>query len=199
MALLSTHPWLEDYQTFGSFHWFVGSWEHVSNRIPTNLSNIAASILCRTRDIFFLQILTLFLRVLTPAFQNEVIAALDKQRLHLNAYPSLGAYTRAYDNTLPGSPLRRYLIAIVGSSSINPSQSFLDEVCRDVLVDMTKYMRRPSRREWGEFSEEDLKDFYVEETKVSHTPIAHTQCRHSINIIFGRTANLSPVGLAHLA
>lgn len=101
-------------------------------------------------------------------FQNEVLRALDKQRLKLNQYPCADFYNRTYNNTLDREPLRHYLIALAGSSVGDPSEFWLANVHRDALVDMTKYMRvreKEGRKGWVKFSEEELKQFYVEETK----------------------------------
>lgn len=80
-------------------------------------------------------------RLLAPAFQNEVLRALDERHLKVNSYPTTRFYNRAWDNTLDQDPLRRYLVALAGSAAGDFPACWTSIVERDVLCDIIKYTK----------------------------------------------------------
>jgi protein-tyrosine-phosphatase len=71
-----------------------------------------------------------------------------------------------YENTVQGSPLHRYITQIAASGfTVNDELTGPEDYTKDLLFDMINFMRTGHRETWVEFSEEELKQFFVEEGK----------------------------------
>jgi hypothetical protein len=102
-------------------------------------------------------------RLLAPKLQNQVLVAYDKLRVALWCRPVIH-FVLVYENTVQGSPLRRYITQIAASGfTVNDELTGPEGYTKDLLFDMVNFMRTGLREKWVEFSEEELKQFFVEE------------------------------------
>ena len=104
-------------------------------------------------------------RLLIPKLQNEALVALEQTRIALHVRPKY-SFNHVYENTVEGSPLRRYMVQLGGSGFPSHKEIPLfqkDRYSKDMLFDMVNFMRTGNRENWVKFSEEELKQFFVSE------------------------------------
>ncbi|TVY90520.1 hypothetical protein LAWI1_G006819 [Lachnellula willkommii] len=105
-------------------------------------------------------------RFLIPRLQNDTLIALDQNRVGTGR--RIGFSYRVYDNTVRGSPLRRYLAQTTATGfPKNEAISYRqDHYPPELVFDMFNFLRtRPGP--WGakciKYSKDELKQFFVEE------------------------------------
>lgn len=147
---------LEDVEP-AAFHLFV-SWLYSQRLMDEQEESPSATTLIR--------LWLLADRFLIPRLQNEVLAAVDKLRCSQTQRPG-GPYHSVYNNTLPGSPLRRYLVQVWGSGT-GAKLEHLADFPPEMLFDMVNHMKPGNSTKSIRFSKESLKQFFVEGS--SETP-----------------------------
>ncbi|TVY19578.1 hypothetical protein LARI1_G003407 [Lachnellula arida] len=105
-------------------------------------------------------------RFLIPSLQNETLVALDQDRVGTGR--RIGFYHRVYDNTVQGSPLRRYLAQTTATGfPQNVAISYQhDHYPPELVFDMFNFLRTrpgPWGAKWIKYSKDELKKFFVEE------------------------------------
>ncbi|TVY53584.1 hypothetical protein LCER1_G007375 [Lachnellula cervina] len=103
-------------------------------------------------------------RFLIPRLQNEVLAVLDQRRIKRRI--NSATYDRVYDNTVQGSPLRRYLAQTTATSfSLKTAIPHgYDRFPPELLFDMFDFLRtRTGPARIVKYSEDELKQFFVGE------------------------------------
>ncbi|TVY44556.1 hypothetical protein LOCC1_G003358 [Lachnellula occidentalis] len=107
-------------------------------------------------------------RFLIPRLQNETLVALEQRRSEKRKIMSSASrYRRVYDNTVQGSPLRRYITQTT-ATAFGPDVAIphqYDYYPPELLFDMFDFLRTrtgPVGRR-VEYSEDELKQFFVEE------------------------------------
>jgi hypothetical protein len=117
---------------------------------------------------------------LIPRLQNETLVALDQRRVAL--YRRVGCFSRIYENTTEGSPLRQYVVQqAVSSYKIGTDLERPEDYPRDMLCDMFNFMRKGDQTKWVKFSREELKQFFVEEERRSRRRIEVCQSHSTGN------------------
>jgi hypothetical protein len=106
---------------------------------------------------------TLADRLLIPRLQNEALVVLDQLRVALHKRLD-NIFNHVYENTVEGSPLRRYVVQLSGSWFQSRKELInFERYPREILFDMVNFMRTGDRAAWVKFSEEELKQFFVGE------------------------------------
>lgn len=131
--------------------------------------NVASESKAKSQLALFVDLWLLGDRLLIPKLQNQALVAFDKLRVSLWTR-HVAVYSRIYENTVHGSPLRRYITQIAASGfSINAPLRAPESHTRDLLLDMVDFMRTGLREDWIEFSEEGLEQFFVKEGEAAES------------------------------
>ncbi|TVY45882.1 hypothetical protein LSUB1_G000478 [Lachnellula subtilissima] len=106
-------------------------------------------------------------RFLIPKLQNETLVALDWRRMETGK--RVGVYHVVYNNTVRGSPLRRYLAQTTATGF--PSNGAIayehDHYPPELVFDMFEFLRTQTgpagARRRVNYSKDELRQFFVEE------------------------------------
>ncbi|EPE32115.1 POZ [Glarea lozoyensis ATCC 20868] len=160
---------------------FRGNYEEAKTSV-INLEDVSAT----TIDIFigwiyrqtiltpqgevpeFFELVDLWLfsdRALVPRLQNEVLLAMNNRPGQLIDDQQI-SFQKIYHNTMPGSPFRQYIVAIVSRSQLLGSKDLEDPKAypREMLIDLINCVARSKRDKSGKFIKLELDPFLVDES-----------------------------------
>lgn len=103
-------------------------------------------------------------RMLVPKLQDDALEEFDKLRVEHRLRLSGGTIQYIYDNTVDGSPLRRYVVALEATGYKDMPEDFVDLpqfFPREMLVDMIKYLTKRPATPWVKFAKKELRDYHV--------------------------------------
>ncbi|CAG8976470.1 hypothetical protein HYALB_00008060 [Hymenoscyphus albidus] len=110
----------------------------------------------------FIQTQLLAHRFLSPRLCNEVLRAYNQLLKTPGVYPEMRYFNLAYENTVDGSPLRKYLASLAagGRCSLGWKKKAHREVLEDILEWVKVNMRTWNGRSVRDYGEEELKMFF---------------------------------------